>query len=131
MNREVQFEVKEQSYTLSMGLQETALPFEIELLDFERTVHPGTSVPRSYQSRVRLTDGDANWETIISMNEPLYHNGFTFYQSSFQEDEMGRPTMSILSVNRDPGRFWKYLGSLLIVFGIIHLFYFKGRKARK
>ena len=83
----------------------------------------------SYESDVKvIKEGVEGKKTTISMNEPLKYNGFTFYQSSFQQDEMGRPTMSILSVNHDPGRPWKYLGSLLIVLGIIHLFYFKRKK---
>jgi hypothetical protein len=59
------------------------------------------------------------------MNEPMKKAGLTFYQSSFQEDEKGQPTHSVFSVNKDPGRFLKYLGSLLIFLGIFMLFYFK------
>ena len=65
---------------------------------------------------------------LISMNEPLKYNGFTFYQASFEEGEGGRPVASILSVNYDPGRWIKYLGSLMIVLGTLHLFYFRGRR---
>ena len=46
------------------------------------------------------------------------------------EDARPRPTVSIFSVNRDPGRVWKYIGSLLIVLGSIMLFAVKYRKAR-
>ena len=91
--------------------------------------YQGTMRAASYESDVQVKQNGVSGEkTTISMNEPLKYNGFTFYQSSFQQDDFGRPTMSILSVNRDPGRPWKYLGSLLIVLGAIHLFYFKRRK---
>jgi cytochrome c biogenesis protein ResB len=59
------------------------------------------------------------------MNNPLKLNGFTFYQASFQENKQGQATTSILSVNRDPGRWMKYLGSLFIVLGTVVMFYFK------
>ena len=59
------------------------------------------------------------------MNEPLKHEGFTFYQASFERDESGKPVTSILSVNHDPGRWVKYLGSFLIVLGSVVLFYFR------
>jgi hypothetical protein len=59
------------------------------------------------------------------MNEPLKHKGYTFYQSSFEEDKMGNPVTSVLTVNYDPGRWLKYIGCLLIVLGSILLFYFK------
>lgn len=62
------------------------------------------------------------------MNEPLKHAGFTFYQASFQDDEnTGKPIASILSVNQDPGRWWKYMGSLVMTIGTILLFYFRKR----
>jgi cytochrome c biogenesis protein ResB len=64
---------------------------------------------------------------LISMNDPLKHASFTFYQASFESDPSGRPTASVLSVNRDPGRALKYFGSLLLVLGAMHLFYMKRR----
>jgi hypothetical protein len=61
------------------------------------------------------------------MNEPLEKHRFTIYQSSY-EDGNPRPTTSIFSVNQDPGRSWKYSGSLLIVLGSILLFAEKYRR---
>ncbi|MEZ4873832.1 MAG: cytochrome c biogenesis protein ResB [Bdellovibrionales bacterium] len=90
--------------------------------------YPGTNRAATYASDVRVKElGDVN----ISMNEPLKHKEFYFYQASFQSDESGNPTTSILSVNNDPGRFLKYLGSLLITIGSLWLFYLKKFKARK
>ncbi len=107
------------------------LDFALRLDEFRVGRYQGTMRAASYESDVTVLEkGDEILKTTISMNEPLKYKGFTFYQSSFQEDEMGRPNMSILSVNRDPGRFWKYLGCILLVFGIIHLFYFKRRRAK-
>jgi cytochrome c biogenesis protein ResB len=59
------------------------------------------------------------------MNHPLKQNAFTIYQSSYETDESGTPRYSILSVNQDPGRWIKYSGALMIVLGIISMFYFK------
>jgi cytochrome c biogenesis protein ResB len=64
------------------------------------------------------------------MNEPLKHGGYTLYQASFQQGPTGEPIASILSVNYDPGRWIKYLGSLIICLGVIWLFYQKRRTAR-
>ena len=90
--------------------------------------HQGTLKAASYESLVEV-EGE---EYLISMNEPLKRKGLTFYQSSFQEDDMGNPTHSILSVNKDSGRFLKYLGCLIITLGILALFYMrkKGHKWR-
>lgn len=110
--------------------RQLTLDFSLKLNEFRLGRYQGTMRAATYESDVQVQEGEALGDKVtISMNEPLKYKGFTFYQSSFQQDEMGQPTMSILSVNRDPGRPWKYLGSLFIVFGIIHLFYFK-RKGR-
>lgn len=96
------------------------LPFAITLERFEIERYPGTQSPASYASEVRVhgaPDAPApDYPVRISMNEPLHAGGFTFYQASY-EDADPRPTVSIFSVNRDPGRPWKYGGSLLLVGG--------------
>ncbi len=102
--------------------------FAIRLNKFEVGRYQGTVRAASYQSLVTVPGVG---ETTISMNEPLNYGGFTFYQASFSSDDQGRPVVSVLSVNKDPGRWVKYLGSLLIVLGTIHLFYFKKRVAPK
>lgn len=101
---------------------------EIRLVDFKVGRYQGTTRAASYESVVEVP---GLGQRLISMNEPLKHNGLTFYQASFDSDESGRPRASVLSVNQDPGRWLKYLGSLLIVLGSIHLFYFKRKVARQ
>ncbi len=62
------------------------------------------------------------------MNHPLKYDHLTFYQASYFETEKGHG--SVLSVNYDPGRWIKYLGSLLLVFGAIWHFAFIKRKEK-
>ena len=119
---------KNQMYMISWGNRRIDLGFEMILKNFEVGRYEGTMKAASYQSLVEVP---GEGETLISMNEPLKYRGFTFYQASFEQDEAGTPTASILSVNYDPGRGLKYLGSLLIVLGSIMLFYFKKVKGRK
>jgi hypothetical protein len=97
------------------------LPFGIHLNHFDVQYYQGSLKPASYSSLVSV-DGDSSKQNqTISMNHPLKQNGITLYQASY-EDAMPRPTVSIFAVNRDPGRMIKYLGSLLIVLGVILLF---------
>lgn len=109
-------------YLLKFDNRIIELPFSVLLDRFEIERYEGTNDPKSYSSKVRVRQNDH----LISMNEPMEQNGFTFYQASF-EDAQPRPTISILSVNRDPGRVLKYLGSLLVVLGSIWLFAIKYR----
>ncbi|MCC7403735.1 MAG: cytochrome c biogenesis protein ResB [Bdellovibrionales bacterium] len=113
------------AYVVSYGNRRVSLPFDLTLKDFRVGRYQGTMRAMSYESDVLTNDGN---QVTISMNNPLKHQGFTFYQASFQEDESGKPLLSVLSVNRDPGRFWKYLGSLMVTLGAILLFYDKSLK---
>jgi len=106
-------------YILTYGNRRLDLGFDVELKEFRIGRYQGTMRAKSYESEVLVPGLGAS---VISMNEPLKHEGFTFYQASFQEDSVGRPVASVLSVNKDPGRFWKYLGSLLLVVGSAMLF---------
>lgn len=111
--------------------QRLMLPVSIRLDRFNIERYEGSNDPKSYASDVVAIGKDGKETPAnISMNEPLHHSGLTFYQSSY-EDADPRPTVSIFSVNRDPGRQLKYWGSLLIVLGSILLFFVKLKKARK
>lgn len=96
--------------------------FQVQLENFEMIPYAGTNKAKEYQSVVRFGDGQP---VTISMNEPAKVEGLTFYQASFQNDPQGKPIASVFSVNVDPGRFLKYLGSLIMSLGIITLFYFR------
>lgn len=114
-------------YVVSYGNRRIDTGIPLKLNEFKVGRYQGTMRAASYESVVELPDGKTR---TISMNEPLKLGGFTFYQASFQEDERGKPVSSVFSVNRDPGRWVKYLGALLIVFGSTHLFYFRRRAVR-
>jgi hypothetical protein len=115
--------LEDRAYILSFANRNIDLGFPLTLKEFRMDKYQGTDRAATYESEVEIPD---RGRVVISMNEPLKHNGFTFYQASFQRDpSTGRPMASILSVNRDPGRWVKYLGSLLIVFGSCVLFWFK------
>lgn len=113
---------KSQAYVFSYGNTRIPLDFELTLKQFNVGRYQGTMRAASYESIVEVP---GQGEVVISMNNPLKYKGYTFYQASFEEDENGQPVVSILSVNRDPGRWIKYLGSLLIVLGTAILFWFK------
>ncbi len=108
---------------LELGKETLELPFKLELQKFKVGRDPGTNKAASYESTVVPLDGDKPLPAVlISMNEPLHFKGYTFYQASYQE-RPGKPPISVFSVNRDPGRWVKYAGSILITLGIAIMFY--------
>jgi hypothetical protein len=101
-----------------------SLPFALQLNRFDIARYPGSANPMEFSSRVEVrASGESvpRGEIQISMNEPLKYGGYVFYQSSYIDAEP-RPTISIFSVNQDPGRWLKYLGSFLICLGVVWLF---------
>ena len=106
------------------------LPFAVRLNRFKIDHDPGTLRAAAYSSEVSVIQGDQEVQHTISMNEPLEMKGYTLYQASYEEGDP-RPVTSIFSVNHDPGRVWKYSGSLLIVVGSILLAAVKYRKKKQ
>lgn len=117
--------------TVSVGYRspEAALPFRVTLLRFNNESYPGSRMAATYESTVRVDDPErGSFQTLISMNHPLHHRGYIFFQSSFVE---GRPMMSIFSVARAPGLPLVYLGTALIGVGIVWMFYLKPHLAKR
>jgi hypothetical protein len=115
--------------SLAYRSPEAALPFRVTLLRFNNESYPGSRMASTYESTVRIDDPDeGTFETLISMNNPLHHRGYIFFQSSYIE---GRPMISIFSVARAPGLPLVYLGTALIGIGIVWMFYGKPWLARR
>lgn len=107
------------------------LPYEITLDQFKMDTDPGTNNPASYESFVSLFRGnDGTSKHHIFMNNPLKLDNFTFYQASYFQTQEG-PFGSVLSVNFDPGRAWKYFGSLLLVLGSIWHYFLRRKHITK
>jgi cytochrome c-type biogenesis protein CcsB len=94
------------------------LPFMVTLDDFEIERYPGTMRPAMFRSKVRVTDPatSATFESDIWMNNPLSHQGYTLFQSSYQQQN-GREA-SIFSVSKDPGQPIVFVGYGLLVLGM-------------
>jgi hypothetical protein len=115
--------------TLAYRSPEQQVPFKVTLLKFNNEPYPGSRMASTFESRVRIEDPEkGTFETLISMNHPLHHRGYIFFQSSFVE---GRPMMSIFSVARAPGLPLVYIGTTLIGVGIIWMFYVKPWLAKR
>ena len=126
LNDVMKFFTEDAVYILSYSLKRLDLGFPVFLKDFRVGRYQGTRKAESYESLVEIP---GLGERLISMNEPLNYKGFTLYQASFQESADGTPTASVFSVNKDPGRFLKYLGSLILSLGVVWLFYNKRRNS--
>ncbi len=121
------FQVGDMSLAVSYGAKEIQLPFALELRDFILEKYPGTNSASSYASEVTLLDSRSGLreDSRIFMNNILDHDGYRFFQSSFDQDELG----TWLSVNHDWWGTWiSYLGYFILTMGMILTFF--DRKSR-
>jgi hypothetical protein len=101
-----------------LRLKRTILPLRLTLLDFKKTVYPGSEIPKSFTSRVQVESGGMRREALIAMNRPLRTSGYTFYQSAYGEDER-HGASSTFAVVRNAGRWLPYISSALIFLGLL------------
>ncbi|MCF6353202.1 MAG: cytochrome c biogenesis protein CcsA [Cyclobacteriaceae bacterium] len=106
--------------SLSYGAKIIEVPFTVTLKDFQLDRYPGSMSPSSYASEVVVTDGNESYPFRIYMNHILDHGGYRFFQSSYDQDELG----TVLSVNKDrPGTIITYIGYTLLFFGLIAIIF--------
>ncbi len=108
--------------TLDYNWKQHDLGFSVALKDFREITYPGITMAKSFESDVVVTAPDKEFDRLISMNNPLKVHGYKIFQSSFQRGE--RET-SIFSVARDPGVPVVYTGCLILVLGLILIFFLK------
>ena len=100
------------------GAKEKVLPFSLKLHDFSMERYPGTNSAMSYASEVQLIDDREQMKEDhrIFMNNVLDHDGYRFFQSSFDQDELG----TYLSVNHDFWGTWiSYIGYAVLTIGMV------------
>ena len=118
------------SMAISYGAKYKTVPFAIRLKEFIMERYPGTNSAASYASEVQLIDDRENlkMDYRIFMNNILDHDGYRFFQASFDKDERG----TYLSVNHDfVGTWISYLGYALLTIGMIMLFFTKNSRFYK
>jgi hypothetical protein len=115
--------------------------FSLTLKKARQVTDPGTTRPASFESDVVLAfkkaDEEVRSDHSISMNHTLDHSGFKVYQTEYEPvmdprtnapllDDQGQlVSRSGLTVADDPGLFFKYAGSILLVLGIATMFYMR------
>ena len=114
----VNYNIGNMSVELAYGSDPIYLPFELYLKDFQLERYIGSDSPSSFASEITLIDTEENVERDIRvfMNNTLKYRGYRFYQSSYDQDELG----TVLSVNKDYwGTLVTYIGYFLMALGMV------------
>lgn len=106
------------------------LPFSIYLDDFELLRYPGSNSPSSYSSFVTVDDFEREqaFEYHIYMNHVLIYRGWRFFQTSYDQDELG----TVLTASRDTiGTPVTYAGYFLTIISLLISLLMPGTYFRK
>jgi len=99
--------------------QPMALPFDIQLNDFRIDYYEDHKSPKQYTSNITVTSITHPNDRITlktSVNHPAYHNGYYFYQDSYDRI-LGR--YSVIKVVRDPWYPVVLVGFALLALGAL------------
>lgn len=90
----------------------TSLPYQFRY----RLEETGGGI-QSYKSEIRvINEGAVVLSKTIQVNDPLHYKGYTFYQMSYDQESLA---WTGLHVKRDPGVWLVYLGSLMMIAGLL------------
>ncbi|MFW5829160.1 MAG: cytochrome c biogenesis protein ResB [Planctomycetota bacterium] len=115
--------LREDGRDFAIGLRKARrfIPIGIELEEFIHEKHAGTEMAKTYSSRVIVHAEDHSRPVLITMNEPLRIDGWTFYQHSFFPMPNGREG-SVLAVVHDKVAWYPYVATIIMSIGLfIHL----------
>ena len=109
----------DRTYVIELRKRRYPLPFSIELVKFTHEYHPGTDMPRHFQSDVLVHDGTGTPQPQrVRMNEPLRRDGFVAYQHQFRETNSTQ-LYSELQVVKNPADQWPLWSLLVMTAGML------------
>ena len=114
-------------YLIKLRAKRHYFPFGIHLKDFIQKKYQATNTPESFTSKVAIMANKTQTPFNISMNSPLRHKGYTFFQASFTTDE----TETVLQVVKNPSWLIPYISSLLITIGLFIQMIQSSRKRKR
>lgn len=122
-------EVNGEEWAIDLRRRRWEVPFTIRLDRFERELHPRTQMAARFSSHVTKTEGNDAQQIHITMNEPLRHDGFTFYQASWGPDPNSdpppppdMPLFSTLAVVNNPADQFPMYACIIVGLGLCYHF---------
>ncbi len=113
--------INDDTISFSLKPHEYSLPFEVQLVKFEKENHPGSSNAKSYKSYLKVNGSGISRDVVISMNRPFRYNSLAIYQSGFSQNESGNNCSSMIVVE-NIGRIVPYIAGIAVVTGLLFHF---------
>ncbi|HNZ19371.1 MAG TPA: cytochrome c biogenesis protein ResB [Candidatus Hydrogenedentes bacterium] len=107
-------------WVIDLRKERFQLPFAVALDKFTHEMHPGTQMPRKFESDVRKVENGIEQSVTISMNAPLRHRGYTLYQASWGPPDAGpgEPLFSVFAVVNNPADQFPLYACIIISVGL-------------
>ena len=114
-------------YRFYLRRERVYVPFEIELIAFDKEEHVGTNTAKRYSSNIRFKNYNTDVvdpNVTISMNVPYRKLGYTIYQASYYDEQT-----TVFAVVKNYGRVFPYVACIIMSIGILfHLFNMVGKR---
>lgn len=116
-DRPQQVTVDGKTYDVFLRFRRAYKPYSLYLIDFRHDTYLGTGMPKNFSSQLRVIDPERkdDREVLVRMNEPLFYQGETFYQSGWLENDAG----TILQVVHNPGWMLPYISCAMVALGML------------
>lgn len=97
------------------------LPFSVTLRKFTHERHPGTSMDRYFSSDITRVENNVATDVHISMNDPMRHGGYIFFQSAWGPPNArpGQPRYSVFSVVENPADHGPLVALIIVAVGLL------------
>lgn len=112
MTNNIYFDDKE--FIISFGKKFSELPFSIKLNNYNLENYAGSNDILTYESSVELSDGKIKVEDTIKINKPLTYGFFTIFQTKYENHDA-----TFLDINYNPGKWFIYIGYILLTAGLV------------
>jgi hypothetical protein len=114
----------ERTFDFDLRRRRWPIPFALKLEDVVAKFHPGTRDPSEYSSYVTKFEEGSARKLHITMNQPLRHRGYTFFQSEYKGREpleSGEllPELSGFSVVQNPADHVPIAAWVVIAVGLL------------
>lgn len=100
------------------------MPFQVELRRAVGEYHPGTEIPRWFQSDITKVSKGSREDYEIVMNKPARHDGYTLYQAKYGGSGNGIPANSTFAIVKNPSDKWPEYALWLSAAGLTFHFLF-------
>lgn len=117
----VKIDIAGSTWLVDLRRKQWQVPFTVTLDKFTRELHPRTNMPAMFASDITKSEGGVDQKINISMNAPLRHRGYTFFQASWGPQNAG-PNDSLFStfaVVRNPADKIPLYSCIVITLGML------------